>query len=531
MRRLPALVTTAITAVLCGQLVAPVAAAAEGFTVRETKIAGSGGISLAAKVIEPEGAARTPRPLLVMPASWAVPNIEYVGAAARLAHESGYVVVSYTARGFYGSGGEVEVAGAEDVADARRVIDWAVEHTSAGDEHIGMAGISYGAGISALTAAEDSRVDAVAAMSGWADLVASLYPNETVSSAAAELLLGSGKITGRLGSDLRELERAYRQHRVEDELHMARERSPKNRIDQLNANGTAVLLANAWQDSLFPPGQITDMFGRLNGPKRLMLSPGDHATPELFGAAGLPNRVWERTAGWFDQHLRGIDRGIPDSGVELQPLNSSEWHSYSSWDAASRRTATHHLAEPRKRHPFAPETGGLPTGEQPSWQHRIDAGDPTLANSGAILVSGALQGFTRIPVGVSLPLVDREDAAVWATEPYSEEVMVSGAPRLSVTATPSAESVSLFAHLYDVGPAGNGSLISRKPVTLRDGRPGVQRLVEVSLRPTAWEVPAGHRLALVIDTVDTRYRDESSAGTVTFGSSKGSPASLRVPFG
>ncbi|WP_347567540.1 CocE/NonD family hydrolase [Actinopolyspora sp. BKK1] len=198
------------------------------------------------------------------------------------------MVVSYTARGFHGSGGEVEVAGSADVADARKVIDWAVEHTSAGDEHVGMAGISYGAGISALTAAEDSRVDAVAAMSGWSDLVASLYPNETVSSAAAELLLASGKLTGRLGSDLRELERAYRQHRVEDELDMARERSPKNRIDQLNANGTAVLLANAWQDSLFPPGQITEMFERLNGPKRLMLSPGDHATPNCSGRPGCP---------------------------------------------------------------------------------------------------------------------------------------------------------------------------------------------------------------------------------------------------
>nr|WP_242687504.1 MULTISPECIES: CocE/NonD family hydrolase [unclassified Actinopolyspora] len=210
------------------------------------------------------------------------------GRRGQVGHESGCVVVSYTARGFHGSGGEVEVAGSADVADARKVIDWAVEHTSAGDEHVGMAGISYGAGISALTAAEDSRVDAVAAMSGWSDLVASLYPNETVSSAAAELLLASGKLTGRLGSDLRELERAYRQHRVEDELDMARERSPKNRIDQLNANGTAVLLANAWQDSLFPPGQITEMFERLNGPKRLMLSPGDHATPNCSGRPGCP---------------------------------------------------------------------------------------------------------------------------------------------------------------------------------------------------------------------------------------------------
>ncbi|SDP02219.1 putative hydrolase, CocE/NonD family [Actinopolyspora xinjiangensis] len=535
-RRILSSAAASLIAVLCGSLLAPAASGApdgtaerDGVTVRGTSIPASGGVSLRAKIIEPTGDATEPRPLLVMPASWATPNIEYVGAAARLAYESGYVVVSYTARGFYASEGEVEVAGEEDVADARKVIDWAVANTSAGAERVGMAGISYGAGISALTAAADDRVDAIAAMSGWADLVESLYPNRTVNASGAELLLGIGHLTGRFGDDLSELETAYREHRTEEALYLAEERSPANRIERLNANGTAVLLANAWQDSLFPPKQMTDMFSALEGPKRLMLAPGDHVTPEIFGAAGLPNHIWDTAARWFDQWLRGEDEGMADSAVELQPLNGSEWHRYPDWRSVTGHTETRNLTAPEQRHLLAPETGGLSTERGTDWRHSIDSGDPTLANSGIVMLSGALQGFARIPVGVSVPLVDRDDAAVWATEPYAEGVTVSGTPRLRVDVTPEDESVSLFAYLYDVGPLGGGSLISHKPVTLRDSAPGVPRRVDIPLRPTAWQLPEGHRLVLVVDTVDGRYRDESSGGEVVFGSSADRPATLSVP--
>jgi ABC-type multidrug transport system permease subunit len=44
---------------------------------------------------------------------------------------------------------------------------------------------------------------------------------------------------------------------------------------------------HAWNDSFFNVGHITDFYSRLETPKRLMLSTGDHATPEAFGALGL----------------------------------------------------------------------------------------------------------------------------------------------------------------------------------------------------------------------------------------------------
>ena len=62
-----------------------------------------------------------------------------------------------------------------------------------------MFGISYGAGISLLAAAHDRRVRAVAALSTWTDMAASLYPNGTTSTASLGGLFYSAERTGGSG--------------------------------------------------------------------------------------------------------------------------------------------------------------------------------------------------------------------------------------------------------------------------------------------------------------------------------------------
>jgi predicted acyl esterase len=489
--------------------VSPAAQAAPGFATSYRTIPGQGGTPLRGLVIQPTGRGGGPFPLLVMPSSWAMSNVEYVGAAAKLAYQSGYVVVSYTSRGFHDSGGEIDVAGPDTIADVSRVIDWAVANAGGDPDEVGVAGISYGAGQALLAAATDPRIKAVAALSAWTDLPRSLYPNETVSKQAVELLLAAGKLTGRPGPALREAESGYRDGRFADVLSILSSRSAAAEIDAINAHRTAVMIGNAWNDGLFPPSQITDFFDRLTGPKRLMLAPGDHATAELFGAAGLPNEIWDSTARWFDHHLRGAANGIDGEGVvNLKPNNGGAWRSFPSWTAAS--TAQDAVAL--------------------SGTNRIQAGRPTIADSGTVLVSGALQGFLNIPTGVSIPLVDRNAAAVWSGPAYRTATTVSGSPSVHLTVTPSAENTSLFGLLYEVGPLGLGALVTHQAYTLRGATPGVARTIDLDLEPTSWNVAAGNRLVLVVDTVDARYATESTSGsTVTFSSPAADPSVLRVP--
>ncbi|SDK93289.1 Predicted acyl esterase [Lentzea albidocapillata subsp. violacea] len=477
----------------------PAAIAAPGHQISYESITGVGGTALKALVVEPTGQGSGPFPLLVMPSSWAVPNIEYVGAAAKLAKESGYVVVSYTSRGFWDSGGQIDVAGPDTVGDVSKVIDWAIANAHADGTKVGAAGISYGAGQSLLAAAVDKRIKAVSALSTWTDLARSLYPNNTVNKQAVELLLAAGKATGRPGPVLVEAEDAYRDGRFADVLPISEGRSAASKIAQINANGTAVMIGNAWNDGLFAPGQVADFYGRLTGPKRLMLSPGDHATAELFGAAGLPNEIWESTGRWFDRYVKGTANGIDaEQPVQLKPNNGGTWKKFGAWPNGNADTV---------------QLAGK----------RIHAGWGTVADSGTLLLSGALQGFLNIPTGVSLPFVDRNVAGVWGGPQYPGGATLAGTPKLRLQVTPSAETTTLFAYLYEVGPLGLGALITHKPIKVTGA--GRTQTLDVELEPTVWNVGSGNRLGLVIDTVDPRYQTESTRGsTVTFG-----PSSLTVP--
>ncbi|WP_112270912.1 CocE/NonD family hydrolase [Lentzea terrae] len=495
MRRSLVLVLVLLTSLLG----APAAIAAPGHSITYKSISGVGGTALKAFVVEPTGQGPGPFPLLVMPSSWAVPNIEYVGAAAKLAKESGYVVVSYTSRGFWDSGGEIDIAGPDTVGDVSKVIDWAIANAHADGTRVGAAGISYGAGQSLLAAANDKRIKAAAALSTWTDLARSLYPNSTVNKQAVEVLLAAGHATGRPGPVLLEAEDAYRDGRFWEVVPISAGRSAASKISQINANGTAVMIGNAWNDGIFAPGQVADFYSKLTGPKRLMLSPGDHATAELFGAAGLPNEIWESVGRWFDRHVKGTANGIDaEQPVQLKPNNGGTWKKFGAWPSGAGDTV---------------QLDGK----------KIYAGWNTVADSGTILLSGALQGFLNIPTGVSLPFVDRNLAGVWGGPQYPNGATLAGTPKLKLTVTPSAETTTLFAYLYEVGPLGLGSLITHKPVKVTGA--GRTQTLDVELEPTVWNVGAGNRIALVIDTVDPRYLTESTRGSsVTFG-----PSSLTVP--
>ncbi|MFE3459741.1 CocE/NonD family hydrolase [Nocardiopsis aegyptia] len=532
-RTLARLLSAVLAALLAAVLLpAAPAAAAVGATVTHETITGHGGIELQAKVFTPTGV-EGPHPLLVMPSAWGTPNLIYVGAAHRLAHESGYQVIAYTSRGFYDSGGEIEVAGPEDRADASAVIDWALENTDADPERIGMGGISYGGGISLLTAAEDDRVRAVAALSGWTDLAASLYPDATVNEQAAELLLLAGNITGRPGESLREMEREYRDGNIQPALDLAPDRSVATKVDDINANGTAVMLANAWNDGIFPPGQITDFYEALEGPKRLMLAPGDHATQEAFGAVGLPNEVWAALGDWFDHHLKGEANAVAtDDPVHVRPNNGrGGWSTHPDWPSVTGATETYYLDRPSTDWFRWQSSGAMEPEPATGWDYRFRTGIGTTAQSGTVLLSGALQQFFDVPTGVSLPLVDRYRSAVWTGPRLPDGARVAGTPEAEFTLTPTTPDQSVFVYLYAIDGGGTGSLVSHTPYTLRDAVPGEPVTVRADLQPVVWDVPAGHRLAVVVDSQDHRYDSESRIGDrVTVTSPEQAPSRVTIPF-
>ncbi|GAB2660934.1 CocE/NonD family hydrolase [Kribbella swartbergensis] len=527
MRRFAAALAVVLALIAIGPAVGA-EADQSGFSTSYQRIPGADGIEIGAVVLTPTGQGDGPFPLVVMPSSWGVPNVEYVGQGAKLAR-SGFQVISYSSRGFWDTGGTIDIAGPPTVADVTEVIDWADRHTDADTTRVAAVGISYGAGTSLLASARDPRIRAVGALSGWADLIASLNPNDTVALQSVAGLLALGNITGRPGPEMASLQTKFLSGNFDGAIAEAKQlapvRSAATVVDRINANRPAVFLANAFEDSIFPPTQYTDFFTRLTGSKRLLLAHGDHATPEASGAIGLPNETWDELAAWLHHHLTGVDNGAGDEAPVQLKSQRGVWRGYPSW-ASVGQSRTSYLSKPTG----LSRTGALTGQPSTGWSSGIGAGVPTIADSGVTLVSGALQGLLSIPTGVATPLVNRSFAGVWSGPVYTSGAVVNGMPELHLTVKPSGPDTSLFAYLYDVDALGVGSLISHKPFTLRGATPGQAVPIDVRLETTSWEVPAGHHLVLVVDTVDPRYLGRSAIGTtVTFSSPAGDPSRLSIP--
>ncbi|MEU7550808.1 CocE/NonD family hydrolase [Streptomyces sp. NPDC044571] len=477
-------------------------------------IPGSGGITLKGNVFTPAGAqAGRTYPLIVLPTSWGMPQIEYLAQAKELADE-GYVVVSYTSRGFWLSGGQIEVAGPPDIADVSAVIDWALAHTPADAGRIGVGGVSYGAGISLLASAHDPRIKAVVALSGWADLIESIYSGRTQHLQAAGMLGAAGYLTGRPGPELQQVLGDFLGSRLDREQQMiewGRKRSAAAQLDRINANGAAIMLGNAWGDTIFPPNQYASFFEKLTGPKRLEFRPGDHATAEGTGLLGLPNDTWTNAHRWFDRYLKGARNGVDtEAPVQIKSRSSEGYEGYADWKSVGSG-GSEKLALSDSEHVFA----------------NVDSG----ADGGILFLSSILDQFAQAPPVASIPLLPRAFAAVWQSERHATERRIRGTVKLHTTVTPTKADGTFVAYLYDVGPLGIGKLVSNAPYTFHDKAPGQAFGVDVELFSTAYDVPAGHRLALVVDTVDPLYIEHNPTGAqLTFSSPRTDPSYVSVPL-
>jgi predicted acyl esterase len=398
-------------------------------------------------------------------------------------------------------------------------VDWLLANTAADPHRIGMAGLSYGAGISLLTAAHDSRVRAVAALSPWADLGRSLLPNNTWSQQAIGLLLALGGLTGRPGPDLTAATNAFERDDRSAVPVLSAQRSPAAQVDRLNANRPAVLLAAPWGDDMFPPEQLVDFFQRLTLPKQLRLVPGDHAMPELGGLLGLPSETWDEAHAWLDHYLLGTPNGVDQQpAVQVRPTLGGPWQGYPSWAAMSTSREREFLGSATMSPQIAP-----------AWSDAVTAGFDTVADGGIIEFTAALQQV-GIPHVAWMPAVARANGMLWESAPGGQRLR--GEPHVHLRVTCGAASATVIAYLYDVAPDGVGTLVSWQPDTLLNVVPSTPQDVDITLGPVVHDVASGHHVALVVDTVDPLYRDATQLGsTVAFSATAADESYVDLPLG
>jgi hypothetical protein len=351
-------------------------------------------------------------------------------------------------------------------------------------------------------------------MSGWTDLSYSLYADSTRHQQAPGLLKVAADLLGNPGPELTGKLGDFAANRnVAEVLQWSRVRSAATYVDAINANRPAVLMANAWGDSFFPPNQLVDFYGRLTGPKRLEFRPGDHAIAELTGIFGLDNEVWTSVHRWFDQYLAGLDTGVTgEPPVFVKPYNAAA-EGYPAWSALATTTRRYGLGQIRR----LDGTGLLGGAPSTGWSKSIPTDLNTTADGGAVLITNGAAAFTGIRPTVWLPTVSRSRAGVWAAERPARAQRIRGIPKLHLELSGTAARGTVVAYLYDLDALGTAGLITHAPVTWLGTADGA-RAVDLALPATAFDLPAGHSLTLVVDTVDPLYYNENAPNdSITIG--------------
>jgi ABC-2 type transport system ATP-binding protein len=175
------------TLLLSGGLfaLAPSAVAADEVRTEENRVASGGGadaVVLDTTLFLPAGG--EPAPAVVLAHGFGGSKQSVADDAQDLA-ERGYVVLTYSARGFGESTGQIGLNDPRfEIADLSTLVDLLAERDDVrldadGDPRIGVAGGSYGGAVSLLGAAYDDRIDAIAPQITWNSLTAALFPSQT----------------------------------------------------------------------------------------------------------------------------------------------------------------------------------------------------------------------------------------------------------------------------------------------------------------------------------------------------------------
>ncbi|MBX6768043.1 MAG: alpha/beta fold hydrolase, partial [Actinomadura rubrobrunea] len=335
----------------------------------------------------PVGAAKGPAVLL---AHGFGGSKEDVRSEAEELARAGYAVLTWSARGFGASTGQIALDSPDyEVKDVRQLIDWLARRPEVvldrpGDPRVGIAGASYGGAIALMTAAYDPRVDAIAPQITWYSLPDALFPNTTGEGADAGVFkkLWAGIFfTGQGGQDpcgrfLPSLCSMYQQvaesgRPTPEAVATLRRSSPESVADRIKV---PTLLIQGQSDSLFPLDQAdanARAIARNGAPVSVVWFQGGHdgGDPETGRIRGL-------VRAWFDRRLRGDADAPPvagftvtrtggiDSASQQLVVRAASTGRYPGLAGASRRTVP--LSGPEQTvHNPAGGGGGPPPARPP----------------------------------------------------------------------------------------------------------------------------------------------------------------------
>ena len=441
----------------------------------------------------------------------------------------GYVVMTYSARGFGASGGRIHLDDPDyEVADARALVDLVatrpdVRLDAPGDPRVGVAGGSYGGALALMLGATDRRVDAVVASITWNDLSEAFFPQHATTttlttpaqldpiatpgpfkqlwastffqSAAGRPGAGgapTSPVCGRFDPTVCRLFLAAAETGTPSPelLALLRTHSPRPLLAGLTA---PTYLVQGMADSLFGLAQADTTartLTRQGTPVAVRWMDGGHDGPSST-AAGDEESV--RT--WLARYL-SPDGTAAGSGLPLPAFVYAT--------PIPRRQTVAPLLESAYA---VSSTTPIPLDASPKPVLTPPGGEP--ASITGIPGGAAGLGTAALPTYPLAALPGQ--SAAFDSAPLSARTQVVGAPTVRLTVTSSATSATLFLSLWQV--TGGVATFPRRlvaPVTVPT-TPGQPTTVDVELPAATWTFESGSVVRLLVTSTDSAYAGPRTA--------------------
>ncbi len=490
-----------VVAVLAGVVTWALWPADPGYTSRDERL-GVNGVTLDTRLYLPKTSGKVPALLLGHGFGG---TKESVAEDAKELAARGYAVLTWTARGFGASTGQIYLDSPEhEVRDAQGLLDWLaarpeIQLDGAGDPRVGVMGGSYGGALALLLAGQDQRVDAIVPMITWNDLGDSLFAGGVFKKTWAGIFFSGGVSRGAQGNPqcgrwaaevCETYLRVAESGTLDDEAKaLLATRSPAGTLSKIKA---PTLLVQGEADSLFPLSEAdANAKGITNAKVRMAWFTGGHDGGT--GPTADQNRVKFLTLQWFDHYLKGVGS---------EPSSSFTYSSIAGLDPLEQgRLATGFSAD------TYPGLGGSDTLSVPiSGAPQSIANPPngTPAAISSVPQAGALGAVLN---GITADLPGQHGN--WVSEPLSGNHNVVGSPIVRIRAASPTGEATLFVKLYDVDQNNQASLsngliapirLTGLPATIDQAQP-----VTVTLPAIVRNIEDGHRLRVVIATADQSY--------------------------
>ena len=497
-------------ALLVFSLLAAIPTSANAVEVIEKTIKTAPGILIDTSLFLPEV---MPAPAILLAHGFGSSK-EAVKESAQYYRDNGYVVLTWTARGFGKSSGQISMNAAQgEIADIQQLISYLatrkeVKKESSADPIVGIVGASYGGAAALLSAAVDKRIDAAIADITWNNLNQALFPQSSTDLSEPgpfkkvwtgtffSLATLQNAALGECGALAAQWCAAYKSAVINErpsaqEITLLNSVSPSAVLSEISA---PTLVSQGQSDSLFPLNESLKTFTALkknNSAVSLIWHGGGHD-----GGTNENEYLRVQYLNWFDKHLNGKDISIPtfqftktNGSISLQDSTviPKNFFSTTAPDEATINSIDLLPKPALMAHPI----GGIPSA--------ISAlpGIGSAGSLAATVVSG-ISGFS--------PAFLPGQSGFLESAKLQKAVSIVGPSRIKVRITSSSGEATLFFSLLSKSASGaitqpNGIVA---PIKI-SGIPAGGREITVELPSVILDAAVGDSLAVGISTTDQGY--------------------------